>query len=160
MRISTTAVALVAAIFCAVKTSATATATADGQTQSNLRKLQSNNQIPLGFQSGPDPGPSYGGSIVYRPDTKRIYVTGSTYGNYFQSATLNTNNDQGSEQSSCFLGIAQFPSANNAETPMTWIHAQQWETTVPEACNAIQVDFNPNNLPENNTDIQEKMYLL
>ena len=122
--------------------------------------MQNNNQIPLGFQSGPDPGPSYGGSIVYRPDSGRIYVTGSTYGNYFASAALNANSNLGSEQSSCFLGIAEFPSTDNAETPMRWIHAQQWETAVPEACNAIQVDTNPLNLPENNTDIQEKMYLL
>ena len=133
------------------------------QQQGSLRKLQgkSNTQVPIGFQSGPDPGATYGGSVVYSPDSGRIYVTGSTKGNYFKSpeesaATKNEVEDN----SCCFVGIATIPKANDASAPLTWIHSQQWDTDVPEACNVIYVDSNPNNLPENNTGIQEKMYLL
>ena len=158
MRFSMSQFALLGVLCAATQTTLAAN---NEKPQGNLRKLQSSTQVPFGFQSGPDPGPSYGGSVVYRPDSHRIYVTGSTYGNYFKSVNVaDANSNQASQQSSCFLGIAEIPSADNAETPMTWIHAQQWETTAPEACNVIQVDSNPINLPENNTDIQEKMYLL
>lgn len=151
------------AVLCSVTTTSTSAAAnyAGNANKGNLRKLQSGEQTPIGFQSGPDPGPSYGGSIVFRPDTNRIYITGSTYGNYFKSNNgddVNTITTSG--QSSCFLGIAELPGTGKDDGSMKWVHSKQWESSVPEACNVIQVDNNPNNLPENNTDIQEKLYLL
>ncbi|CAB9526763.1 expressed unknown protein [Seminavis robusta] len=128
---------------------------------SRLRKAQENPQVPMGFQSGPDPGATYGGNIIYRPDSNRIYVTGASNGNYFKSAdAVDRNSNVAADTTSCFLGIADMPSADNAGTPPSWVHAQQWETSVPEACNVIHVDQNPVNLPENNTRIAEKLYLL
>jgi hypothetical protein len=131
-----------------------------GKRQSNLRKLQPNPQVPIGFQSGPDPGPTFGGKIIYRPDSHRLYVTGASYGNYFKSADTSNENAGKSDSASCFLGIALLPAADDAKELLQWQHSEQWDTLVQEACNGIHIDTNPLNLPENNTNVKEKIYLL
>ena len=131
------------------------------QAKTNLRKLQENPQIPIGFQSGPDPGATFGGKVLYRPNSNRLYVTGASYGKFFQSTDESqSNTNAAGDVANCFLGIAELPSASNPKEPFKWLHAQQWDTIAPEACNAIHVDKHPENLPENNTRIEEKIYLV
>jgi len=65
----------------------------------------------LAKQSGPDYGNSYGNSIKIDPYNNRLFVTGTTYGNFWDSDNNNDIKNEGvretelSGSSRCFLGI-------------------------------------------------------
>jgi len=81
----------------------------------------------LGFQSGPDVGPTYAGGMFFDQALNALYLTGSTYGHF------GTPGNKPYEASSCYLGVMRLPRL-------------QWQdrgtygvSNVPQACNSLVV---------------------
>jgi hypothetical protein len=76
---------------------------------------------PYGIQTV-DTKSSYAGAMEYDANNNVVYVTGSTYGSFWnQKGTLTISNT-----SSCFFGILQLPSTNaDSLLPPSWIYKQK-----------------------------------
>ena len=81
------------------------------------------------FQSSADIGPNYAGGMVLDPQTNKIYITGATYGSFFESTT-----DGGPrEKSDCFFASLSWPALMLEEG------SAHGSTSTPEACNSLAV---------------------
>ena len=84
-----------------------------------------------------DVGSSYASSIFYDDQFDRLFVTGGTYGHYFDSQTPNSKPPR--KESDCFLGILQLPDGE-ARTDPQWIRRVTYSTPdVSDACSSLFV---------------------
>lgn len=94
------------------------------------------------LQTGPDSrGSTYGGGFVYNPNTNLIYVTGASYGSFFQS-DFSVLTNSSSPTSACFFAMVKGPSDDPKVLPQ-WLFASTFETsqtvTANEECNSLSL---------------------
>jgi hypothetical protein len=103
----------------------------------------------FGIQSNDgDSSSSFASSMVYHRDTKRIHVTGSTYGSFFgpgsDEATTTTTSDTtaNNTKSNCFLGILQLPTRTGDTDPI-WLRRVivRGNPEASEACSYIHTEM-------------------
>jgi hypothetical protein len=94
-------------------------------------------EIVFGMQLNDDAADSYGSSMAYDAQTHRLYVTGGTYGRYFQSG-VSKDQQTPSDFSDCFFGVLQLPQ--QVFMSPQWIRRVQiGMSDVSEACSALYV---------------------
>ncbi len=106
-----------------------------------------------GLQTGPDKrGSTYGGALIYNPNTNLIYVTGATYGSFFQnehhvadstnnknqSASLSEVNTTNAITSACFLGMVQGPNDNSMTTIPEWLFTSTFQSNPTQSISDVR----------------------
>jgi hypothetical protein len=93
--------------------------------------------LPFGIQSDDgDVTSTFASSMVYDPVIERLYITGSSYGGFFDSQyshrTKLGNRD-------CFLASLQLPTSTDARGPVWLLRESYGKTNVSEACTDLQL---------------------
>jgi hypothetical protein len=92
-----------------------------------------------GIQSNDDAlDSSYASSMVYDAKSHRVFVTGVTYGSYFDPRAMKNDEDDGDETSDCFVGILQLPMGEDHNLDPVWLRRVTiGEPNISESCSDI-----------------------
>lgn len=95
----------------------------------------STSEVMFGLQLD-DVADSYASSMVYNAKSHRLYITGGTYGHFFE--TGERDNEDPSPMSNCFFGVIQLPR-QVFMSPKFLRRVQIGMDDVSEACSAVHV---------------------
>jgi hypothetical protein len=77
---------------------------------------------------------SYASSMFYDAESHRVFVTGATYGRYFDPGAIYSDDD---DTTDCFVGILQLPMRDEQSDPVWLRRVTIGEPNVSEACSDI-----------------------
>lgn len=102
-----------------------------------------NGQKLFGVQSNDgDRSSSFAGSMAFDRDRLRLYITGTTYGNFFGPGTESLK-----ERSDCFFAILQLPTRPGDSKPVWLRRMLLGEPDVDEVCSSLHM-FKPDEADE------------